>query len=339
MNGLERILAAVRFQPADRTPFAPQLFGHAATAGDIDLDAYLRDGRLLAECQLREKARYGSDAVFAFMDFGVETEALGSRLKYYAHQYPDVIDYVSSPTDDPATLRPPDPARDGRMPELLKAVGLLRDALGDSAFVAGTVTGPMTLATQIYGTEAALFLAADDPRRYAAALDFAATVALRFGIAQLAAGAHGIVVFDPAASPAVVPASFFREWVKPHLTHLMGEWHAAGAQATWLNIAGPTADILPDYAEIGADIATFDYYLESAEARRLLPRTCLAGNLKSLDFLGPAPVAPAALAAQARALAADFARQGGYILSSGCEIPPEANAANIAAVAEAAGAR
>ena len=30
MNGLERMLAAVRFTPGDRPPVAPQLFGHAA---------------------------------------------------------------------------------------------------------------------------------------------------------------------------------------------------------------------------------------------------------------------------------------------------------------------
>lgn len=335
MNGLERILAAVRFQPTDRVPFVPQLFGHAATTSGVNLGAYLRNGRLLAEGQLREMERYGCDAVFAFMDFGVETEALGSRLKYRDHQYPDVTDYVLAPVGDPASLKLPDPARDGRMPELLLATELMRKALGNNAFVAGAVAGPMTLATQLYGTETALYLAADDPRRYEAALDFAAEVALRFGAAQVAAGAHGIVIFDPAASPAVVPAVFFRELLQPRLTRLVSNLRTAGALVTWLNIAGPTADILPCYAEIGANIATFDYYLEPADARRLLPSICLAGNLKSLDFLDPAPVA---LAARARTLMSNFA-EGGYILSSGCEIPPEVGPVNLAALAKAAGAR
>lgn len=337
MNSLERILAAVRFEPTDRLPFAPQLFGHAAVTCGESLADYLRDGRLLAACQLRERETYGSDAVFAFMDFGVETEALGSRLRYYPGQYPDVVDYVLAPGDDPARLKPPDPACAGRMPELLRAVGLLRSALGDSACVASAVAGPMTLATQLYGTETALFLAADDPARFAAALDLATEVALRFGAAQLAAGAHGVVVFDPAASPAVVPAVFFRVHLLPRLRRLLAGLRAAGARLRWLNIAGPTADILHHYTEIGADIATFDYYVEPAAARRLLPYTCLAGNLKSLDFL--APSVPDELTARVRELAAAFAGSGGYILSSGCEIPPEADAGNLAAMARAAGAR
>lgn len=335
MNGLDRILAAARFQPTDRVPFAPLLFGHAAAAVGVGIDAYVRDGKLLAECQLRERGRYGSDAVFAFMDFGVETEALGSRLKYYERQYPDVVEYILAPGDDASALEPPDPARDGRMPEMLRAVSLLRRALGDTALVAGAVAGPMTLATQLYGTEIALYLAADDHRRFEAALDLAAGVALRYGTAILAAGAHGVVVFDPAASGAVVPAAFFRELLRPRLMRLMTGLRTAGAMLTWLNIAGPTGDILPHYPEIGADIATFDYYVDAAAARRLLPRTCLAGNLKSLDFLDPAPTA---LAARARGLMDAFADRGGFILSSGCEIPPEADAANLSALAEAAAA-
>lgn len=336
MNGLERIRAATRFQTVDRVPFAPQLFGHAAVACGIGLGAYLRDGRLLAECQLRERERYGCDAVFAFMDFGVETEAMGSRLRYYDCQYPDVIDSVLAPTDDPAALKLPDPARDGRMPEQLRAIELLRCALGNSNFVAGAVAGPMTLASQLYGTEAALFLAADDPGRYQAALDLAVEAAMRYGAQQLAAGAHGIVVFDPAASPAVVPPAYFREILKPRLVRLIAALRAADAGIVWLNIAGPTTDILPFYAEIGADIATFDYYVQAAEAQRLLPRTCLAGNLKSLDFLY---LARAEIAIEVRGLVHTFADRRGFVLSSGCEIPPEADDAKLAVLAGAAGAQ
>lgn len=336
MNSLERILAAIRLQPTDRTPFIPQLFGHAATTLGIDLNTYLRDGRHVAAGQLLERERYGGDAVFTFLDFGVETEALGSRLRYFEHQYPEVVDYVLAPSGNraTATLAPPDPETDGRMPVVLLATRLLRQRIGDTALVAGTVAGPMTLATQLYGTEAALFLAADDPARYEASLDFALEVGLRYGAAQVAAGAHGIVVFDPAASPAVVPANFFRELLRPRLKKLMDGLRAAGARVTWLNIAGPTASILPYYSEIGADIATFDYYLDAEEARRCLPRTCLAGNLKSLDFLTMPPVT---LTDQARTLIDAFADRGGFILSSGCEIPPETDTAHLAALAAAAG--
>lgn len=333
MNSLERILAAARFEPADRIPFMPQVFGLAGRTAGVRLDTYVRDGRLIADCQLRLRERLANDAVFAFCDLGVETEALGSRLKYYERQYPEVVDYVLAPAGDPATLNLPDPARDGRMPAALYALGLLRRALGDSAVVVGGIAGPMTLAAQLYGIETALYLAMDDRPRFEAALDFAVEVAMRYGAAQIAAGAHVVMVLDPMASPAVVPPEFFRELALPRLRQVMASQRAAGARATWLNIAGPTAPVLAHYADIGADIATFDYYVEPAEARGLLPHTCLTGNLTSLDFLSPSPQN---LAAQARRLIAAFADRGGFILSSGCEIPPEAGEGNIAALAAVA---
>lgn len=331
MNSLERLLAAARFEATDRTPFMPQLFGLAARTAGIGLDAYVRGGHRMAECQLRQQERLGNDAVFAFSDLGVETEALGSRLKYYEHQYPEVVDYALAPGDDPARLSLPDPRRDGRMPGVLDALGVLRRALGDTVMVAGGVAGPMTLAAQLYGAEKALFLAMDDRPRFEAALDLAVTVASRYGSAQLAAGAHMVMVLDPMASPAVVPPGFFRELLLPRLQRLMAGLRAAGTLTTWLNIAGPTAPILPHYADIGAAISTFDYYVEPATARSLLPHTCLLGNLTSLDFLAPSPQA---LTAQARQLIAAFAEHGGYILSSGCEIPPEAGEGNVAALAQ-----
>lgn len=332
MNSLERILAATRFEAVDRPPLVPQLFGHAAVNAGLSLRAYLHDGAALACAQLAERERYGTDAVFGFMDFGVEAEALGAGLRFYEDRYPDIVDPVLIPEGDANCLTLPDPQISGRMPVCLDGLRRMRAALGDSALVAGAVAGPMTLSAQLYGIESALYVAIDDPQRFSATLDFSTRLAILFARAQLNAGAHAVVVFDPAASPAVVPAAFFRAHLLPRLTQLMSALRQEGAAFTWLNIAGPTAGILDCYPRIGADIATFDYYVDADEACRLLPRTCLAGNLKSLDFLD---AEPEAVEQQARALVATFHARGGFLLSSGCEIPPEAASANISAIGAA----
>ena len=333
MNSLERVKAAIAFAPADHTPAVPQLFGHAAALAGVALEDYIRNGELLARCQIEAYRHYGHDMVFAFMDFSVETEALGSVLQYRANQYPDVVSYVLTPDNDVSALAVPDPTSAGRMPELLRAASILRREIGKEMPVAGCVLGPMTLATQLLGIETALYLAADDPGRFEKILDFAAEVAVRYGIAQIEAGAHLPIVFDPAASPAVVPPQFFRELLLPRLKRVFAAYRAAGALANWLNIAGPTAPILPWYPEAGVDIANFDYYVDPAEAQKLLPATCLDGNMKSLSFVEARPEEITAAAAR---LVTAFAGRGGFLLSSGCEIPLEAKPENIAALVAAA---
>lgn len=332
MNSLDRIKASIALAPVDRTPAVPQLFGHAAVLAGVPLQDYLRDGNLLARCQIDAMKHYGHDIVFGFMDFSVETEALGSVLQFRANQYPEVASYVLTPASEVSALTVPDPASSGRMPALLDAISSMRRELGDTTLVAGCVLGPMSLATQMLGIETALYLAADDPQRFERILDFSAAVAIRYGIAQIEAGAHLPIVFDPAASPAVVPPQFFREMLLPRLQRVFAAYRQAGTLANWLNIAGPTAGILPYYPAAGVDIANFDYYIEPQRALDLLPNTCLDGNMKSLLFVDATPDEVSAVASQ---LVSAFADRGGFLLSSGCEIPLEAKPENIVAMVAA----
>ncbi|HXE95329.1 MAG TPA: uroporphyrinogen decarboxylase family protein [Dongiaceae bacterium] len=329
MNSLERIMAAVRFEHSDRVPVVAQVFGHAAVLADVPLERYVRDGELLARCQLQALARYGYDAVFALMDASVETEALGSRLNYRSDIYPYIERYALDDAANIGALSVPDPRVQGRMPELLKAARILRREVGDEVLVVGCVLGPMTLAMQLLGAEKTLFLAIDNPDLFARVLDFAVEIEISFGLAQIEAGAHLPMVFDPSASPAVIPPQFFREFELPRLKRLFSVFKSAGAAASWLHIAGPADAIFPYYPEAGVEIANFDYCVDPLRASRILPRTCLDGNIKPISFVDDAPEDIAAESSRVLRL---FKGRNGLILSSGCEIPPESSPDNVAAM-------
>jgi uroporphyrinogen decarboxylase len=333
MNSLERVLASVKFQKTDRVPVIAQVFAHAATLAGVSVDDYVRDGATLARCQLDALRHYGYDAVFSVMDVSVETEAAGSLLLFRRDQYPEVERYALSVEEDWSSLPVPDPDRAGRMPEMLKALAMLRGELGNGTLVVGCVTGPFTLTTQLLGIEAALYLAIDDAPRLERLMDFATEVIIRFGLAQIKAGAHLPIVFDPSASPAVIPPQFFREFELPRLTRVFQAFSGAGALGNWLHIAGPADPILPYYAKAGVDIANFDYSVSVKEACGRLPTTCLDGNIKSLAFVEGSP---ADIEAEAAGLLRSFRDRRGFILSSGCEIPPESRPENIAAMVDAA---
>ncbi len=331
MNSLERILAAVKFGETDRAPVIAQVFGHAATLSGISLDEYVRDGETLARCQLKALRQYGYDAVFSVMDVSVEAEAAGAVLQYRKDLYPTIEHYAfstESSWDEPVL---PDPMRAGRMPEMLKALGILKREVGNEVLVVGCVTGPFTLATQLLGMEPALNMAIDDSPRLERVMDFSTEIIIRFGIAQIGAGAHLPIVFNPSASPTVVPPQFFREFELPRLKRVFDAFAEAGAMASWLHIAGPARRIFPYYPKAGVQIANFDYYVSASEARAELPNTCLDGNIKPVMFVEGSPD-------DIRSEAADLLgafREGGFILSSGCEIPPESEPANVAALVSA----
>jgi uroporphyrinogen decarboxylase len=331
MTGLERILAAVRFEPTDRVPVIPQIFGHAARIAGVSLDRYLSDAGALARCQLSALDRYRHDAVFALLDVNVETEALGSRLRFSKDGYPSVERYALEQPSAVAELAIPDPRKAGRMPVLLEAARLLRQELDNRVLVAGCVLGPMTLACQLLGAERALFAAVDEPEAFERLLDFAADVAVSFGQAQLESGAHICVVFDPSASPAVVPPAFFRELLAPRLRRLCQALKRKGSPVSWLHIAGPVEPILSLYSDCGVDIGNIDYCVDPTRARAAAPRLCLDGNIRPLAFVDSEPED---IAAACRHVLDDT--DAGFILSSGCEIPLEARPECVQALVDSA---
>ena len=295
------------------------------------MDEYVRDGETIARCQIHALKRYEYDAVFAVMDVNVETEAIGSVLDYRSNQYPSVRQFAFSDGNiNPHAL--PNPDYSGRMPEMLKALRILRRDVGNEVLVVGCVLGPFTLATQLLGIEKALYMAADDPQRLERIMDFATEAVIAFGKAQIDAGAHLPIVFDPSASPAVVPPQFFREFELPRLRRLFTALSKAGALANWLHIAGPAGPILPYYPQAGVTIANFDYSITPSVAMGGLPETCLDGNIKSLSFVESDATH---IEAEAANLLDAFQKRKGFILSSGCEIPPEALPEDVAAMVRA----
>lgn len=329
MNSLERILATVSFQNPDRVPVIGQVFGHAAALAGVPLQKYLRDGKILADCQLIALEYYGYDAVFALMDVYVEAETLGTTLSYPEVQYPLVHSYALEQDPKLEESRLPDPSVSGRMPQLLQAATILRENVGDEVLVVGCVVGPMTLATQLMGIENALLTATDNPGYFAELLKFCKDVIVQYGIAQIEAGVHLPVVFDPSASGTLIPPQFFREFELPLLEDIFTTFRRAGAVANWLHITGMTQPIIQYYPQCGATIVNLDYCIDLTKAQETLPGICINGNIKPLFF---AQDTPQTIVKESEALLELFKNRGGFILSPGCEVPIESKPKNITAL-------
>ena len=335
MLAIERLRRTILRQPCDRPPVVPQIFAHAAKVAGRSVDDYLASAATASECQLAAWRYYGLDAVFAVIDLTIEAESLGGTVVRPQGVYPAISNPPFTPDRDFSRLKPPDPATAGRMPTVIDMTTRLRAGVGDTAAVIGLVQGPLTVAVQLVGMQQTLFLAVDEPERFVQLLDYASEVARIFGLAQLAAGADVVLIFDPVSCPEVVPAGIFRELVGPRIALLTAAFKRAGAKANWLHIAGQTATILPLYSAFGIDIGNVDYcvdldrVLESLRDNTL----CLDGNIKSLSFVTDSEDC---IRQAADALLARFNDRGGFILSSGCEIPPEAKEANVAAMMAAA---
>jgi uroporphyrinogen decarboxylase len=86
---------------------------------------------------------------------------------------------------------------------------------------------------------------------------------------------------------------------------------------------------------MNVDMANIDYCVDLGRAMEHLPRTCIDGTVKSLSFVQESP---ATISRSCTELIRTFSTRGGFVLSSGCEIPLEAEPRTIDAMVAAAGA-
>lgn len=329
---LANILRTLRFEKTSRPPVIAQLFGHTARYCGLPLRDYRASGAVVADCQLSARSAYGHDAVFAVMDLNVEAEALGAELNDPPDAYADVIRHPLEKTADISRLALPNPEKDGRMPEILRACRKLRREARENFLVVGGVLGPLTLASQLLGLEKFLFSFHDEPEALNAVLDFSASVAISFGLAQLRAGVHSVLMLEPTGSPAVLPPELFRRFGAPRLRRVFHEFTRGKSLGNWLLITGPILPILPDLPSLGTNLVNLDYNVPVGAARSTLPHMPFNGNIAPLAFVESSP---SQISHEVQMLLETMGPAGGWILSAGCEIPPEAKPQNIAAMIQA----
>lgn len=332
MTSYERLLSAVNGKRPDRTPVAPQVFGNAAKLMGHSLREYVSDGRVLAGSQLKVREAVGYDILFAFADLNIEAEALGCGLRYEDDAYPSIVKHLLTAPDDRNDIPMPDPSASGRMPVMLEACTRLREAVGNECIISACVTGPVTIASQLTGIEPFLYQLADSPVEVNSLLDFTESVAIAYGRALLRSGAHCIVIFDPVASPAVLPLSLFVNYEFPRLKRMCAAFRSAGAPVSWISIAGATQKIMPYFSRAGINLATVDYVVPLREALGLAESVALNGNLKPYSFVTDSSEALKAAATDCLHAARGSNR---FILGSGCEVPVETRIENLRALMRA----
>ncbi len=334
MTGRERILTLLQGGSPDRLGLMPITMMFAADQAGLKYGRYALDYRVLVASQLRTAEAFGFDHVSAITETR-EAPDCGAAVRLFDDQ-PYALDEECSLLVDKsrlATLRAPDPQTATHMHDRLLAIGALRQAVGSSLIVEGWVEGPCGAASDLRGINRLMVDFYDDPAFVHELFEFVLDLAIRFGRAQIEAGADVIGIGDPAAS--LVGPKVYDEHVFSFEKRLVDGLRAAGAHVR-LHICGNTRRMLPSIARLGCDIVDIDSMVPMAEARAAFgPRTVLLGGIDPARVLRngtPEAVMDAVAACH---------REAGprYLLAGGCEIARDTPRANMLALAEYARTR
>lgn len=332
MNAYERVMAAAKGRLPDCVPAGPYMGNHGAKVGGANISEYCRDGRIMAEAQLRAWEVYGQDMLVPQSDNYYIAQGFGVKLRFPDDSTPVVVAPAVHSLEEVYRLKVPDPTTDGRMPVYLEAIRRIRERVGYDAAIRSAGTGPFSLAGHIMGTEEFLMnlqLATQDPdgeeaqaMRHLMGLTSDALIA--FLKAIISAGGDVVTNGDSLASIDMISPKMYREWAWPYerkVFHALKAYDAGREFASLLHICGNMTPVLEDMASTGADLVEIDYKVSLRTAKEKVGgQVCLIGNLDPSSILlygTPEKVA------EESQKCIDAAGQGGrFILGSGCEVAP-----------------
>jgi uroporphyrinogen decarboxylase len=293
---------------------------------------------------------FSPDVLFCFMDLTAEAETLGARVSFSEGQPPSVVEHSVSLEQGWKGGRVPDPERDGRLAVFIHTMERMKKNL-DMARGA-YVTGPLTLAGEVAGIKNVMKGIIRDDISVRRLLKFTAEAAKGYAGCLVGAGADIICILEPSA--ALISPRHYREFAKGPLEEVSNSVDAI----TLLHICGDVTPLIPEMIGTMVHGISVDSAVDIVGVLGHLDgRMAVAGNVdpvKEMVFSTPERVRERVVELRVRAREyekdlvsrchrvvgdRDGPGQGihsNFILSTGCDLPPEVPLENIAAFMEGA---
>ncbi|BBB90536.1 MAG TPA: uroporphyrinogen decarboxylase family protein [Methylomusa anaerophila] len=327
---LERLTAYNKNEAVDRLPCIPSVGNGAARVIGAKISQFRNNGALIAKAQVESYKLFQYDVVRIFTDLYVQAEAMGAKVMYPLDETAHLESPAIKDIADIGRLQPPNPYKDGQLPEFLSAMKIALDEVGREVGVIGSVTCPFTTASFLIGTEQLTKLMLRDPQAAHKLCEIALDANLQWAQAILDTGC-GVTLSDPVASSTLISPKQFREFAFPYLKRLISYINSRGKSAT-LHICGKTNKIWEDMVETGAACLSLDNVIDMAAAKeRVGAKVRLTGNVDPSAIMLQGSVADVKQAV-IDCVAKTFDSPKGYIVASGCSLPTEVPFENIHAM-------
>ena len=290
----------------------------AVTDGEVHFEAI----RALAE-------RYPSAASTVIMDLTVEAEAFGAKILIPEHEIPTVTERLVSDAASVEALEVPSLDK-GRVPEFLKANRLSAEHITDRPVLAGCI-GPFSLAGRLYDMSEIMVAIYIEPEVIMALLDKCTAFLIDYCKALKATGVAGVVMAEPAAG--LLSDEDHMMYATPYVKQVVDAVQDDDFTVV-LHNCGNMGQCTHAMVECGARALHFGNLVDIPQALEEVPEEMLVmGNLDPVNVMQQAT--PEAVAAATTDLLEKTAGAKNFVLSTGCDLPPEVPEANIQAFFEA----
>lgn len=206
------------------------------------------------------------------------------------------------------------------------------------ALIGDCDTATMAFLVTMRGMNQAMFDLVENGPLVHAIMEKGAEIAVERGKFNIDLGMQVLRINDSVGNMSIISPGHWREYVYPHLEQLCTELHAYGPRVKlYCHICGNVLPIVDDLLRAGLDcIAPLDPLGGSSAAKvrkRIGNAAALMGGVNTLSFLDATETR---VIEESRRCIEEGGVNGGFVLGSGCVVPPAARLENLEALVKAA---
>lgn len=270
--------------------------------------------------------RFEPDAIFYIMDLAVEAGAIGLPVLFPVDGSPTVRSHLVKDIQDLEQLKIVDILHDARVKTYLDVMRRMSTNLNIPK--GAYVIGPFTLAGLMLGATELAMATIDNPALVHAAAEFATQTIIRYAKALVEAGADMIVILEPTAT--FISSKAFKKFSGQYVEKIIRSIEAMPV----LHICGDTKHLISAMCETGAQGLSLDAPVDFNDTIQKIPSDMvLIGNIDPVRVM--VYETPKGVEKAVHHLLNKMRGHQNFILSTGCDLPPETPLDNIAAFIKA----
>lgn len=331
MNSLERVSLALQHREPDRVPVYPIINSVARKVIGADYSDLALDSSICAEAIIKTTEMLDLDCICTLTDLSVEAADFGQKIIYPKDEaaYPDPNERLINSIDDYYRIEPVNPRKTQRMSEHIKLCHELVSKKGKEVPVVGFTFAPLGIASMLRGQENIFMDMIDEPDAVKAVIK-AITETMKEYVAALAeTGVHAIMFDTLFASQSILSKSMWLEFEGPCMEILAEEARKHNCMVMIHNCGKGIyvdAQIQTMKPELISLLHISDDCSSYAEMKEKYgSQTAFMGHVPPPFILS---ATPEEIEQECIEEMNTFKKDGGFILSTGCEYPSVASLDN-----------
>ena len=324
MNSLERVATILSHKEADRVPVYPILSGVTRHLVGASYKEWATNAEICAEALIKSVEEVGVDCIVTLTDLSVEAADFGQEVIFPENEaaHPNFENNMLKDLGDYINIERINPRETPRMSEHIKLCKILADRKGHDTPIVAFVFGPLGILSMLRGQEDLYMDLYDDEDLVIEAVEKITDVLIEYCDALIETGIHAIMVDTLFASQTIMSKDMWKQFEGGAVKRLSDHIHGKGCMVMIHNCGG---GIYFDAQIEAMNPEAISYWHVPADCKDMMEVKEKYGSKTTLiGYVAPTTlprVSTEEVIAECKKQIDELAKDGGFILATGCEYP------------------